>query len=86
MRNKTISRVLFTLVIAGASLLSMKTCAAGPKVTVGARVPANQQVSMDQIDPLPWDALLKRYVDQNGRFWKQSSGSASHDRSVPAIT
>ncbi|HUS38573.1 MAG TPA: DUF547 domain-containing protein [Pirellulales bacterium] len=45
--------------------------------TVGRKVAASQQVSMDRIDHIAWDALLKKYVDANGNVdytgWKRSS-------------
>jgi hypothetical protein len=39
---------------------------AGSKVTVGAKVPAAQQVSIDRIDHAAWDALLRKYCDERG--------------------
>ncbi|MBX7166778.1 MAG: DUF547 domain-containing protein [Pirellulales bacterium] len=45
--------------------------------TVGREVPAGELVSMDQVDHRPWDALLKRRVDAQGRVdytgWKASA-------------
>ena len=49
---------------------------AGTKVQLGAQVPPARQVSMDQIDHSVWDALLHKYVDENGmvdyRTWKNN--------------
>jgi len=77
MRKSLTSPILIALATCAFSLLSIDTCSAGAKVAVGASVPANQQVSMDQINPFNWDALLKRYVDENGNVnyaaWKQSA-------------
>ena len=39
---------------------------AGSKVTVGANIPAAQQVSIDRIDHAGWDALLRKYCDARG--------------------
>ena len=48
------------------------------KETAGRQWPANQQVSIDQIDHSGFDQLLKTYVDVNGRVnykaWHQSRG------------
>lgn len=58
-------------------VFSPQALQAGPKVSVGQNVPAQQQVSMDQIDPRNWDALLRMYVDEKGNVnyaaWKQSA-------------
>ena len=49
---------------------------AGSKVTVGAKVARQQQVSLDEIDHTAWDELLKKYCDDRGfvdyRGWKAS--------------
>lgn len=49
---------------------------AGPKVTVGAQVPTNLQVSIDSIEHAAWDGLLRKYVDQQGyvnyQAWQNS--------------
>jgi len=51
-------------------------CAAGPIVTVGRNVPANQRVDVEGIDHSVWNALLTQYVDANGMVdyttWKKS--------------
>ncbi|WP_404309473.1 DUF547 domain-containing protein [Neorhodopirellula lusitana] len=77
MRKTSASYIMIALATGALSLLSMNPCMAGTKVTVGTSVPANQQVSMDRIAPRTWDALLKRYVDENGNVnyagWKQSA-------------
>lgn len=53
---------LFVLLLAMAPLRLW----AGSKVTVGANVPAAQQVSIDRINHAAWDALLRKYCDQRG--------------------
>lgn len=49
----------------------------GQKVTVGVRVPSAQQVSFAEIQHATWDALLKRYVDEQGNVnyaqWKSTA-------------
>ncbi len=49
---------------------------AGTKVTVGAKVPAAQQVPIDQINHAAWDTLLRKYCDERGyvnyRAWHNS--------------
>ena len=63
--NSVISRrIALFAVIAGC--LAASNAVAGPKVTVGRNVPANQLVTMDRIDHSAWDSLLKRYVDTKG--------------------
>jgi hypothetical protein len=64
-----------------ALLIAASTCQiarAGSKVYVGSKVPASRQVSMDQIDHSAWDALLQKYVDDDGmvnyRDLKASTG------------
>ena len=51
-------------------------CLAGAKVTVGRTVRSDQRRSMDQVDHVVWDGLLKRYVDGSGNVdytqWKRS--------------
>jgi hypothetical protein len=68
---------LLIAVITTALFLPASQCCAGQKIKVGTSVPANQLVSMDQINHASWDALLKRYVDVNGNVayaqWKQSA-------------
>jgi len=77
MRNRSISPILVAMVMVSLSILSRDSCIAGSKVTIGAKVPTDQLVSMDQIDHCDWDGLLKRYVDQKGNVayaqWKQSA-------------
>jgi len=65
---------LMSLAVLG--LASPAACWAGSKVTLGRNVDPGALVSMDQISHATWDALLKRYVDQNGNVayaqWKKS--------------
>lgn len=70
--------LLLGLAVAGLVLtFSPAFSLAGQKVSVGKNVPANQLVSMDQVDHRVWDGLLKRYVDDNGNVayaqWKKSA-------------
>ncbi len=70
--RKILALGLFTLLLAMAPLRLW----AGSKVTVGAKVPAAQQVSIDRINHTTWDALLRKYCDQRGyvnyRAWHAS--------------
>ena len=64
---------------------------AGPKVTLGKKVPANHQVKMDDIDHADWDRLLKTYVDQRGQVnyksWKKSRSAVQRlDRYVNLLS
>lgn len=67
-------RRFFPAVLSAAALLPTFSYA-GQKVTVGVQATA-QRASMDRIDHSGWDALLRRYVDENGNVaytqWKQS--------------
>ncbi len=47
-------------------MLAAQVCCAGPIVTVGANVPAAQQISVSQIDHSAWNQLLNKHVDANG--------------------
>ena len=77
MKSFSIASVAIAFALSFLPWLSINTCVAGSKVNFGQNVPAQQQVSMDQIDPQNWDALLKKYVDENGNVnytaWKQSA-------------
>lgn len=57
--------------------LAASSCLAGPTVTVGAVVPSQQQVPVEQIDHSTWNRLLAKYVDKNGfvdyTAWKASA-------------
>lgn len=69
--------LLVALVVANLAVICPAVASAGQKVTLGANVPANQRVSMEQISHESWDALLKRFVDNEGNVayeqWKQSA-------------
>lgn len=54
------------IVVAGTAFLLSEISVGGSKVVVGHAVPANQQLSIDNIDHSVWNRLLKKYVDQNG--------------------
>ena len=54
-----------TLVLVVSTILA-PACCAGNKVNVGRSWPADQQVSMDQVDHSAWNALLSRYVNDQG--------------------
>ena len=69
--------LLLGLIACGLAVACPSVSLAGQTVSVGRSVPANQLVSMDQIDHGVWDGLLKRYVDDNGNVayaqWKRSA-------------
>lgn len=73
--------VLVTLGLATIGIPFTPAAFAGSKVALGRVLPANQQVTYDQIDHAPWDKLLKKYVDAQGHVayqaW-QNSTSDSH--------
>jgi hypothetical protein len=59
-------------------IFSGPSASGASKVYVGAQVPRERQVSMDQINHLAWDAILRKYVDADGmvdyRSLKNSGG------------
>jgi len=77
MKTLSIATVAIVLALSYLPFFSINTCVAGPKVNLGKNVATQQQVSMDQVDPRNWDALLRKYVDENGSVnytaWKQSA-------------
>ena len=72
----------FTFVVGSFVLGAVSSIYAGPKVSVGVAVPPNQQVSMDRIDHSTWDALLRKYVDLNGRVNYRAWHSSPADSNV----
>lgn len=72
--NRTIAIVVAVMAV----VTSNQHAHAGKKAYLGAQVAAGKQVSMDRIDHSTWDAILHKYVDENGmvnyRALKASSG------------
>lgn len=72
-------RGAITIVAIGVAVAGwwVTTCVAGPTVTVGRNVPANQQVPVDRINHSAWNSLLAKYVDTKGfvnyKSWKASA-------------
>ena len=70
------SRLLLFAVAVAAPIVS-STDHAEAAVVVGANVPREQRIPVDQIDHAAWDALLRKYVDARGMVnyvaWKASS-------------
>jgi len=66
-------RVALVLFVGAAAV---PLCRAGDKVAVGRTWPADQQISVDQIDHRAWNTLLAKYVDDQGlvnyEAWKAS--------------
>lgn len=62
-------------------VLGVAAVAGAEDVYVGVEVPAGRRVPLDAIDHAPFDALLKRYVDDSGRVdyrgWKGSADSVA---------
>ncbi len=56
--------------------------AAASTAYVGQNVSSSSQVSMDQIDHSSWDALLRKYVDDNGFVNYRAWHASSRDRQV----
>lgn len=79
-RERSMNRLKFAAAIAaglGVAACALSNLYAGPVVTVGANVPADQRVPVQQIDHAVWDALLKKHVDADGMVgygpWKHSA-------------
>ncbi len=49
------------------------------KVYVGSQVPSVRQVSMDRIDHSAWDAIVRKYVDEDGMLNYRALKSSSRD-------
>ena len=58
-------RWLYLVFIVSLSLVAAKVFA-GPQRQVGADVPADQRISINDIDHSAWDRLLRKYVDDRG--------------------
>jgi len=62
--------IIAVLVITGATAAVMISnsgdASAASTVYVGQKISSNSQISMDQINHSSWDALLKKYVDNDG--------------------
>ena len=71
------SRNLLMLAVFIAISLSSSIGRAGGAATLGVSVPAGQQLSFDQINHAPWDALLRKYCDAQGfvnyQAWQRSN-------------
>ncbi len=69
--NETMNRRLLittgVLVAAATGGLAYSMAFGAERVVVGRDVPARSRVSIDQIDHGPWNALLEKYVDDDGR-------------------
>ena len=73
-----------TLAILIAVVLTFQSGAkAGPAVFVGTRSPA-ARVSMDQIDHSAWDAILRRYVNDDGMVNYRSLRASADVRALDA--
>ena len=77
MRNKIVA---LTFLIAAIVACRGTVTMAGQKTTVGRAVPANQQVSMDQIDHSPWNQLLQKHVNEQGEVNYQAWHASATDR------
>lgn len=77
-------KALAFLLMAGATVAATLTISrmalAGPTVTVGMK--SSSHVAIDKIDHSAWDALLRKYVDENGfvnyRAWQASAQDRQH--------
>ena len=67
--------VIVVLIAAATSQIAR----AGSKVYVGSRVSSGRQVSMDRIDHSLWDALVRKYVDNDGMVDYQALKASSRD-------
>lgn len=70
--------------------LIARSAVAGPKVVVGKNVAADQRISIEQVDHAGWEALLKRYVNEDGNVdyatWRGSEDVAKLDEYLNALS
>ena len=65
------------------AVASSQPARAGAKVYVGSQVASDRQVSMDRIDHAAWDAILRKYVDDNGMVaYRALHGSSADVRAL----
>ncbi len=79
MTRRLVTRVLaLSLLVATAIPILSGDSAAAENVVVGQALPANQQISFDQIDHSGWDRLLKKYVNGRGQvnYWAWHESAA----------
>lgn len=73
-RRFSAPRAVLAAIVAGMLLIAMEAVAKPP---LGRSWPTSQRVSMDAIDHRPFDALLRKYVDDDGYVnyaaWKNSA-------------
>ena len=85
-----VSVVSRRLVVCCIVCLVTRNVAAGPKVVVGRAVAANQRISMEKVDHTAWEALLKRYVNEDGDVnyatWHGSADVAKLDQYLKALS
>ena len=80
-----IAVLVITGVTAAVMVANSGDAVAASTVYVGQKVSSNSQVSMDQIDHSSWDALLKKYVDQDGYVnYKKWHTSLSDQKALTA--
>lgn len=80
-RNRKMAISMRGFLLIAAALYST-TASAGEKINVGRQWPANQQVSMDNIDHSTWNRLLGTYVDDDGFVDYRSWQSSAEDRAA----
>lgn len=61
------------------AVASSQSVHAGSKVYVGRQVASSQQVTMDRIDHSAWDAILRKYVDDDGMVNYRALHASSAD-------
>ncbi|MEO1614705.1 MAG: DUF547 domain-containing protein [Planctomycetota bacterium] len=65
------------------SLIAIRPALPGEKVYVGSKGTPAKRVAMDQIDHSNWDALLRRYVDPDGKVdYKRWKANAADRRTL----
>ncbi len=74
--------LLVTAAIVVAVVMNGVRAEAASTVYVGQKVPSGSQLSMDQISHSRWDAMLKKYVDENGYVNYKAWHTSSRDRQV----
>ncbi len=74
-----IRTVSSTIAIAFLVAVASSQPAYAGKVYVGSQVPSVRQVSMDRIDHSAWDAIVRKYVDEDGMVNYRALKASSRD-------
>lgn len=78
--NETMRKILLSFGLTVAITLQIGTALAGSDVVIGRSVPADQRISLEQVNHGAWDVLLRKYCDANGLVDYQTWHDSREDR------